>query len=77
MKSAIIILLLASVARLGAEDPITLDKTIPLPGVEGRIDHFSLDPDHDRLFLAALGCNKVEVISLADAVDGAVDKSIG
>lgn len=66
MKPATFVLLFAVAARLGAEDPITLDKTIPMPGVEGRIDHFSLDPDHDRLFVAALGCNKVEVISLAD-----------
>lgn len=66
MKPAMMVLLLAIAARLCAEDPITLEKTIPLPGVEGRIDHFSLDPAHDRLFLAALGSNKVEVISLAD-----------
>jgi DNA-binding beta-propeller fold protein YncE len=39
--------------------------TIPLPGVEGRIDHLALDPVHHRLFVAALGSDRVEVIDLA------------
>lgn len=43
---------------------LTLERTIPLPGVEGRIDHFSLDPVGARLFIAALGNNTVEVVDL-------------
>jgi DNA-binding beta-propeller fold protein YncE len=39
--------------------------TIPMPGVEGRIDHLALDPVHHRLFVAALGSNRVEVVDLA------------
>ena len=43
---------------------LELKQTIPLPGVEGRIDHFSLDAAGDRLFVCALGNNTVEVIDL-------------
>jgi hypothetical protein len=41
-----------------------LKQTIPLPGVEGRIDHFALDSAGDRLFVCALGNNTVEVLDL-------------
>src|SRR6476619_2174123 len=43
---------------------IQLRQTIPLPGVEGRIDHFDFDPVGERLFVCALGNNSVEVIDL-------------
>lgn len=36
--------------------------TIPLPGVEGRIDHLAASPDGRRLFVAALGSDRVERI---------------
>lgn len=59
--------LLASVAALLciSSRAQTLVKTIPLPGVVGRIDHFALDAQGQRLFMAALGNNTVEVIDLA------------
>src|SRR5438552_10976123 len=41
-----------------------LKATIPLPGVEGRIDHFAFDPVHERLFVCALGNNSLEVVDL-------------
>jgi glutamine cyclotransferase len=44
--------------------PLQLQQTIPLPGVEGRIDHFAFDAGADRLFLCALGNNSVEVLDL-------------
>jgi DNA-binding beta-propeller fold protein YncE len=43
---------------------IQLKKTIPLPGVEGRIDHFAFDAADARLFVCALGNNSVEVLDL-------------
>jgi len=46
----------------GAE--LQLKQTIPLPGVEGRIDHFALDAAGERLFVCALGNNTVEVLDL-------------
>src|SRR4029077_2378695 len=47
----------------GAE-PLRLVETIPLPGVEGRIDHMAIDYDGGRLFIAALGNNTLEVVDL-------------
>ena len=44
--------------------PLKLKQTIPLPGVEGRIDHFAADPSDQRLFVCALGNNSLEVIDL-------------
>jgi len=41
-----------------------LIQTIPLPSVEGRIDHLSVDTKGQRLFVAALGNNTVEVLDL-------------
>lgn len=41
-----------------------LIQTIPLAGVEGRIDHFALDRASQRLFVCALGNNSVEVLDL-------------
>jgi hypothetical protein len=39
-------------------------QTIPLPGVKGRFDHFAIDLKGQRLFVAALGNNTLEVIDL-------------
>jgi DNA-binding beta-propeller fold protein YncE len=47
--------------------PFKLKQTIPLPGVEGRIDHFAFDPSGQRLFVCALGNNSVEVLDLRKA----------
>src|SRR5207248_3783054 len=41
-----------------------LKQTLPLSGVEGRIDHFAFDPTGERLFVCALGNNTVEVLDL-------------
>src|SRR5213594_2919198 len=55
----------ASAAYSQANAPLKLSQTIPLPGVEGRIDHMSVDVKGQRLFVAALGNNTVEVVDLA------------
>jgi DNA-binding beta-propeller fold protein YncE len=39
-------------------------QTIPLPNVEGRIDHMGVDVQTQRLFVAALGNNTLEVLDL-------------
>jgi DNA-binding beta-propeller fold protein YncE len=44
--------------------PLRAVQTIPLSGVEGRIDHLAFDVKGQRLFVAALGNNTVEVIDL-------------
>jgi hypothetical protein len=56
------VLVLFSVAQ--AEPLAVLRRTIPLPDVQGRIDHFALDAAGERLFVAALGNHTVEVIDL-------------
>jgi DNA-binding beta-propeller fold protein YncE len=49
---------------LAAGEPFVLVQHIALPGVEGRIDHLAVDVDQQRLYVAALGNNSVEVIDL-------------
>lgn len=43
---------------------LKLMATIPLPDVSGRIDHLAFDPEHQLVFVAALGNNTVEVADL-------------
>ena len=43
---------------------LKLEQKIPLPGVTGRIDHFSADIERKRLFVAALGNGSVEVLDV-------------
>ena len=44
--------------------PLHLEKEIPLPDVEGRIDHFCADVPGQRLFVAALENGTVEVLDI-------------
>jgi hypothetical protein len=44
------------------QSPLRLIATIPMSNVAGRIDHLALDPARQRLFVAALGNNTIEVI---------------
>jgi hypothetical protein len=43
-------------------NPLRLEATIALPAISGRIDHLALDPVRQRLFVAALGNDSVEVV---------------
>lgn len=52
-------------SRPSASAPLVLTGAIPLPGVKGRIDHFALDPVHNRLFVSALGTDAEEVIDIS------------
>ncbi len=62
LLSTLVALVVAAPAQQNA--PLRLVQTIPLPGVEGRIDHFGLDAKNWRLFVSALGNNTVEVFDL-------------
>ena len=55
---------LVTASSAGAEtgSPLTLEATIPLDDVGGRIDHMAFDRDRSRLLVAALGNNTLEVI---------------
>ncbi|HEY2989048.1 MAG TPA: YncE family protein [Candidatus Binatia bacterium] len=64
--SLIGIIALAVIAEAGESAPLKLVQTIPLPNVEGRIDHMAVDLKGQRLFVAALGNNTVEIIDLRD-----------
>ena len=44
--------------------PLTLTGQISLPGVKGRIDHFSVDVKGQRHFMAGVGNHSLEVIDL-------------
>ena len=67
-----ILIVAAMVAVTGAQQaqktappaPLVMTGAIPLPNVQGRIDHFGFDPKN-RLFVSALGNNTEEVIDLS------------
>jgi DNA-binding beta-propeller fold protein YncE len=61
--------LLAGAQAQEATAPLTLEKTIPLEKVGGRIDHMAVDVAGQRLFVAALGNNTVEVVDLKAGKD--------
>jgi DNA-binding beta-propeller fold protein YncE len=64
-RSALLLALCGHIIAAHAEErTLKLKQTIPLPGVEGRIDHFALDASGQRLFVCALGNNTVEVLDL-------------
>jgi DNA-binding beta-propeller fold protein YncE len=67
-KTAYVALVLCctGIVTVGAQNavPLKVKQTIPLPGVEGRIDHLAFDAAGERLFVCALGNNSVEVIDL-------------
>jgi DNA-binding beta-propeller fold protein YncE len=72
-QTALVVLLLSltgaprvSLGQSGASEPLKLETTIPMAEVQGRIDHLSIDLKGQRLFVAALGNNSLEVIDLRE-----------
>jgi hypothetical protein len=61
----IALVIVASSAARGAEPPLVLERTIPLPKVAGRIDHLAIDEKRGRLLVAELGNGTVEAVDLA------------
>jgi len=61
---AIVVTLISNCLAAAESGGLQLKQTIPLPGVEGRIDHLDLDAANDRLFVCALGNNTAEVLDL-------------
>ncbi len=55
----------ASRAAEPSAGPLVLERTIPLAGVSGRIDHMAVDLRRGRLFVAELGNGTVDAIDLA------------
>ncbi|HSY97055.1 MAG TPA: hypothetical protein VK793_15645 [Steroidobacteraceae bacterium] len=65
-KLSIAVVLCCPFSVASAENAVGLKlvQSIPLPGVDGRIDHFSVDVKGRRAFLAALAKNTIEVVDL-------------
>ena len=60
-------LLSIGLSQAQSSEPLHLVATVPMPNVEGRIDHLSIDIKGQRLFVAALGNNTLEVIDIKSA----------
>jgi DNA-binding beta-propeller fold protein YncE len=56
--------LCACLAQEPKTPPLRLVQMIALPGVEGRIDHMTVDVKRRRVILSALGSNTVEVVDV-------------
>jgi DNA-binding beta-propeller fold protein YncE len=77
MRKRFLISLIASVCMLGVgilaippkpdKEPLRLVQTIPMPNVKGRIDHMDVDVKGNRLFVAALENDTLEVVDLKAA----------
>ena len=59
--TAVLAMGMQSASRQG---PLSLQRAVELPRVEGRIDHLALDSAGEKLFVAALGNNTVEVVDV-------------
>jgi len=57
-------LVFASAGAAAVRAPLVLETKIPLAKVRGRIDHFAVDLGRQRLFVAELGNDSVDVIDL-------------
>ena len=64
IPAALIIFVLTTAPHCHSAEPLHLERTISLEGVKGRIDHLAVDVKNQRLFVAALGNNTLEVIDL-------------
>ena len=59
------LLAVAAVDHAQTSSRLRLVKTVPMPDVQGRIDHMFFDAHSGRLFVAALGNSTVEIIDVA------------
>lgn len=64
IAASVSMLVPAGLALAQPREFLELVQTMHLPDVRGRIDHLDIDLAGDRLFVAALGNNTVEVIDL-------------
>ena len=67
MRLVALLFLSATLVKAQSTERLKLEKTIELPDVQGRIDHMSIDVQHERLFVSALGNHTLEVIDLKAA----------
>jgi hypothetical protein len=62
----LVLLLLPGTGQAEEVAALVLERTIPLAGVLGRIDHMAVDLRRGRLFVAELGSGSVDVVDLAE-----------
>jgi streptogramin lyase len=57
---------MGSIARAQEREapPVREVQEIPLPGVQGRLDHFTIDPKRKRVIFSGLGNNTVQVVDV-------------
>lgn len=53
-------------------EPLVFDRIIPMPSVQGRVDHMTVDPETGRIFAAVYGNDTVEVLDVHRAREIAV-----
>src|SRR4051794_10517012 len=68
IRSVVLGLLLMTVHAGAVQDPLVFVRAIELPHVEGRIDHLAFDAATERLYIAALGNNTVEVLDISAGI---------
>src|ERR1700682_123901 len=64
VRVAIALSMLVALAGASEKGPLRLVNTIPLPNVQGRLDHMDVDVKGQRLFIAGLENGSVEVVDL-------------
>ncbi len=62
----LLLALLLSTGPAASDSLVTLNATIALPDIHGRIDHMVFDPKRQRVYVAALGNNSLEIVDLRD-----------
>jgi DNA-binding beta-propeller fold protein YncE len=69
MRVAVIVVaaIVVGIHGFTADEPMVFVRSIDLPHVEGRIDHLAFDSTSQRLYVAALGNNTVEVLDVKAA----------
>src|SRR3954451_2763157 len=60
-----VVIFAVSILSQSGREPLKAVGTIPMPSVQGRIDHLAVDLAGKRLFVAALGNDTVEVIDIS------------
>ena len=68
--AAFLLALLVTPTASRAEEALSLEGKIALPGVAGRIDHMAVDLARKRLLVAALGNGTLEIVDLAERAPG-------
>jgi YVTN family beta-propeller protein len=65
MRAVLLAAFLASTSAAAQPQALTLESSIALPDVSGRIDHMAVDLARGHLFVAELGNGTVDVVDLA------------